>query len=127
MVITLQVLKANVFCQEDLLRSNIVESQAGIPFEVRITVLDTDCNPVADAFVDLWHCEYTFQLAITHCFHCSQATESRSQCKPSRAARRMLTVSFMQAMQAASTHRKPLDSPPPLPPFPPFHDTYQFA
>lgn len=43
--------------QEDLFRSNVTESETGVPLEARITVLDTDCNPVVGAFVDIWNCE----------------------------------------------------------------------
>ena len=51
--------------QEDLFRSNVTESQGGLPLQVRITVLDTDCNPVVGALVDIWHCKSTLGFALS--------------------------------------------------------------
>lgn len=45
---------------DDLLfRSNITESEVGIPVNFIVTVLDASCSPVADAYVDIWHCNST--------------------------------------------------------------------
>ncbi|CAF1313664.1 unnamed protein product [Adineta ricciae] len=40
-----------------LVRQNITESQAGIPFTLIVTVVDTNnCSAIVNAAVDLWHC-----------------------------------------------------------------------
>ncbi len=40
------------------LRSDIAEGKAGVPFALRITVLDArTCQPLTNAAVDLWHCD----------------------------------------------------------------------
>ena len=43
--------------QEELFRNNVTEGQGGIPLEIHYTVLDANCNPVVDAFIDIWHCK----------------------------------------------------------------------
>ena len=47
------------YLEEDLFRQNITEGQAGVPLELRITILDTDCNPLDGVFVDIWHANAT--------------------------------------------------------------------
>ena len=42
-----------------MFRSNISEGQVGIPLLLKIKITDTDCEPVVDAFVDIWHCNST--------------------------------------------------------------------
>ena len=45
---------------DDLLfRSNITEDQPGVPLLLRIKLVNTDCEPVVDAFVDIWQCNST--------------------------------------------------------------------
>ena len=40
------------------LRKNITEDRAGIPLQLRISVVDVDtCDPVVNAAVDVWHCD----------------------------------------------------------------------
>lgn len=43
------------YLDDILFRSDITESQPGIPVRLNVHLLDTDCNPVADAFVSIWH------------------------------------------------------------------------
>jgi protocatechuate 3,4-dioxygenase beta subunit len=38
-------------------RSDIRESKTGVPFTLAITVIDSNCDPVADVLVDVWHCD----------------------------------------------------------------------
>lgn len=38
-------------------RSDIRESKTGVPFTLAITVIDSNCNPVPDVLVDVWHCD----------------------------------------------------------------------
>ncbi len=40
-------------------RSNITEDQIGIPLVLRFKVVNTECEPLADTFVDIWHCNST--------------------------------------------------------------------
>ena len=42
-----------------MFRSNITENQEGVPLLLRIKVANTDCEPLADVFVDIWHCNAT--------------------------------------------------------------------
>ncbi|AXE54836.1 intradiol ring-cleavage dioxygenase [Aurantimicrobium sp. MWH-Uga1] len=39
----------------DFVRSDISEGQAGLPMTLTLTVVDTNCNPVPNARVDIWH------------------------------------------------------------------------
>lgn len=47
------------YVDDRLFRSNITESEVGIPVNLVVTVLDTSCSPVVDAYVDIWHCNST--------------------------------------------------------------------
>ena len=38
-------------------RSDIRESKTGVPFTLAITVIDSNCNPVPNVLVDVWHCD----------------------------------------------------------------------
>jgi protocatechuate 3,4-dioxygenase beta subunit len=40
-----------------LVRSDITEGRAGLPMVVRLQVVTADCQPVAAARVDIWHCD----------------------------------------------------------------------
>lgn len=39
----------------DFMRSDITEGQAGMPMTFTIRVVDTNCNPIPNATVDIWH------------------------------------------------------------------------
>jgi protocatechuate 3,4-dioxygenase beta subunit len=42
----------------DRVRNDITEGRPGLPFDLRINVLDVDaCEPIKDAVVDIWHCD----------------------------------------------------------------------
>jgi protocatechuate 3,4-dioxygenase beta subunit len=47
------------FLDLDLLRSDIVDGRPGAPLALRLQILDAGrgCNPVANAMVDVWHCD----------------------------------------------------------------------
>ena len=47
------------YLDDVLFRSNITEDQVGIPLSLRIKVVNTDCEPLADTFVDVWMCNGT--------------------------------------------------------------------
>jgi hypothetical protein len=59
-VLTPELTEGPYWLDDELLRTNITEGQAGIPFNLSITVKDiTSCLPIANAFVDIWHCNAT--------------------------------------------------------------------
>ena len=42
----------------DLVRSDIGEGRPGLPFDLRVAVVDADaCEPIEGAAVDVWHCD----------------------------------------------------------------------
>jgi protocatechuate 3,4-dioxygenase beta subunit len=42
----------------DLVRRDITEDKPGLPFDLRVNVVDVDaCEPIANAAVDIWHCD----------------------------------------------------------------------
>jgi len=42
----------------ELVRADITEGKEGAPLELAVTVVDADsCAPIADAAVDVWHCD----------------------------------------------------------------------
>jgi protocatechuate 3,4-dioxygenase beta subunit len=46
------------YVADELLRSDITEDKPGVPLSLRIMVLDArSCLPLANAAVDLWHCD----------------------------------------------------------------------
>jgi len=46
------------YLADELIRTDIREGKAGIPLALRLLVLDAGtCRPLADAAVDLWHCD----------------------------------------------------------------------
>ncbi|KAL0041647.1 hypothetical protein WJX79_010587 [Trebouxia sp. C0005] len=47
------------YINDTLFRSNITEDQAGLPLVLRVKAVDTSCNPLMDAFIDIWSCNST--------------------------------------------------------------------
>ena len=47
------------YLDDRLFRNNITENEVGIPVTFIVSVVDTSCSPVADAYVDIWHCNST--------------------------------------------------------------------
>ena len=42
----------------DQVRGDITEGKDGLPFDLRVLVVDADgCEPIRDAAVDIWHCD----------------------------------------------------------------------
>lgn len=37
-------------------RQDVTEGQIGLPARLELLVLDTNCNPIPDAIVEIWHC-----------------------------------------------------------------------
>jgi protocatechuate 3,4-dioxygenase beta subunit len=53
-----EVTEGPYYLDIDLVRSDITESRPGLPLDLRVTVVDADaCEPIADAAVDVWHCD----------------------------------------------------------------------
>lgn len=57
--LTAELEEGPYYLDDILFRSNITEDQIGIPLVLRIKVVNTDCEPLADTFVDIWHCNGT--------------------------------------------------------------------
>lgn len=60
-------------------RSDIVEGQPGMPMTLTITVVDTNCKPISNATVDIWHANALGQYSgVTDpkegCATCGNAT-----------------------------------------------------
>lgn len=47
------------YLNETLFRSNITEDQAGVALTLRVKVVNSACEPLIDAFVDIWTCNST--------------------------------------------------------------------
>ena len=47
------------YLDDKLFRKNITETEVGIPMTFIVSVVNTSCSPVADAYVDIWHCNST--------------------------------------------------------------------
>ena len=47
------------YIKDTLFRSNITEDQAGFPLALCVKAVDTSCNPLMDAFIDIWSCNST--------------------------------------------------------------------
>jgi protocatechuate 3,4-dioxygenase beta subunit len=53
-----EVTEGPYYLDLDLVRSDITESRPGLPLDLRVTVVDAAaCEPIADAAVDVWHCD----------------------------------------------------------------------
>lgn len=57
-VLTPELTEGPYYVEEILLRKNIIEDRAGVPLNLRISVQEpTSCAPLANAAVDIWHCD----------------------------------------------------------------------
>ncbi|KAI0490987.1 aromatic compound dioxygenase [Xylaria cf. heliscus] len=55
-----EVTEGPYYVSGEYIRQNIVEEELGVPLTVDIAVFDVDtCEPVTDAFVEIWHCNST--------------------------------------------------------------------
>lgn len=57
--LTPELVEGPYYLSDTLFRRNITEDQAGVPLTLRVKVVDTDCKPLPDAFVDVWSCNST--------------------------------------------------------------------
>lgn len=53
--LTAELTEGPYYLDDILFRSNITETESGIPVTLNVYLLDTDCNPVVDAFISIWH------------------------------------------------------------------------
>jgi|SRR5579884_1526296 len=57
-VLTPEVTEGPYYVPNEIVRRDITEGKAGVPLRLRLTVTDTaTCAPLANAAVDLWHCD----------------------------------------------------------------------
>lgn len=56
--LTPELTEGPYYIDDMLLRDDITEGREGIPLDLSITVIDSvSCEPLADAAVDIWHCD----------------------------------------------------------------------
>lgn len=60
-VLTTELEQGPFWLDDIMFRSNLTENQPGIPLLLRIKLVNslTDCEPLVDAFVDVWSCNST--------------------------------------------------------------------
>ena len=45
------------YVEKELLRSDITEGRRGLPLKLEIMVIDLDCHPIPDVWIDLWQAD----------------------------------------------------------------------
>ncbi|MEO8686213.1 MAG: intradiol ring-cleavage dioxygenase [Devosia sp.] len=58
-VITPEVTEGPYYFDPAMQRNDITEGRPGVPTRIRLQVVDAACLPMADARVDIWHCDAT--------------------------------------------------------------------
>ena len=58
-VITPEVTEGPYYFDPAMQRTDITEGRPGVPTRIRLQVVDAACLPMADARVDIWHCDAT--------------------------------------------------------------------
>jgi protocatechuate 3,4-dioxygenase beta subunit len=57
-VLTPELTEGPYYLDLDRVRRDITEGKDGLPFDLRVLVVDADtCEPIPDAAVDVWHCD----------------------------------------------------------------------
>lgn len=57
-VLTPELTEGPYWLDDLLVRNDITEGKAGVPFDLQITVVDAStCTPIENAAVDVWHCD----------------------------------------------------------------------
>ena len=57
-VLTPDLTEGPYYLDDQLIRADITEGKPGVPLTLRIAVQDiTACGPMADAAVEVWHCD----------------------------------------------------------------------
>ncbi len=59
-VLTAEQEEGPFYIAVDAIRSDITDGKAGVPLALTFTIIDvTTCQPLANAALDIWHCDYT--------------------------------------------------------------------
>lgn len=56
-MLSAEVTEGPFYIDPKLIREDITEGLPGLPMQLRLQVVTADCTPVADARVDVWHCD----------------------------------------------------------------------
>lgn len=84
--LTAELTEGPYYLDDILFRSDIKEGESGIPVTLNVYLLDTDCNPVVDAFISIWHANASgiysgFTGEHQRCCHALDAFDSRTTCQ----------------------------------------------
>ncbi|EEB99716.1 hypothetical protein MPER_00544, partial [Moniliophthora perniciosa FA553] len=59
-VLTPEAVEGPYYINNEMVRGNLIEDQAGVPLTLDIGVVDINtCEPLSDVFVELWACNAT--------------------------------------------------------------------
>lgn len=56
-LVTPEVTEGPFYIDPELVRADITEDREGVPMRLQMQVVTADCQPVAGARVDVWHCD----------------------------------------------------------------------
>jgi protocatechuate 3,4-dioxygenase beta subunit len=57
-ILTPELTEGPYYLDLDLVRRDITEGRAGVPFDLAVTVVDAEsCEPIEGAALDVWHCD----------------------------------------------------------------------
>lgn len=56
-IIGAEVTEGPYYVDPGLIRADITEGRPGVPLEMKLQVVDTACQPIEGARVDIWHCD----------------------------------------------------------------------
>src|SRR5215470_3024514 len=56
-VLTPEVTEGPFYTDPKLIRADVTEGRPGVPTELQLQVVDATCRPLANARVDIWHCD----------------------------------------------------------------------
>ncbi|MAC80361.1 MAG: protocatechuate dioxygenase [Rhodobacteraceae bacterium] len=56
-ILSTEVTEGPYYIDPDMVRSDITEGKPGVPMDLQLQVVDTACQPIEGARVDLWHCD----------------------------------------------------------------------
>jgi protocatechuate 3,4-dioxygenase beta subunit len=66
-VLTPEVTEGPYYLDLNLMRSNITEGRSGLAFDLAVKVVDaSSCDPIANAAVDVWHCDAAGEYSGTN-------------------------------------------------------------
>lgn len=56
-ILTTEVTEGPYYIDPELIRADITESKPGVPLRMKLQIVDTACQPIEGARVDIWHCD----------------------------------------------------------------------